>query len=138
MKDMDVDAPEIKPEVVIGDIDIPKVAMGLNGGMAPKVDEVSQEYNMDIQECKDQKTPKNRKEWCTTKFGDSTNADQCANEFCDFCCDFKIPPTKRNSLKNKCVKICDSSKAEAPKGPPESPEEDVCSNPANLNYSIYK
>lgn len=42
---------EISPNVVVGNFAVGNAALGLNGGMAPKSEDVSQEDKINIEEC---------------------------------------------------------------------------------------
>jgi len=48
---VDPAAVELSPEMVMGNPAVPNVALGLNGGMAAKTDDMSQEEKINMEEC---------------------------------------------------------------------------------------
>jgi len=127
---LNINAPtiELSPESVMKVANIPTVAIGLDGGMAPNEPEVK----LDVSECTKYPTAALKQKWCKSNY-ESFGSDQCIDSFCSFCCSLVIPPHKRQSLEAKCNKICDHEEPE-----PAKEKWLQCTTPSKTNISIFR
>lgn len=89
--------------------ELPGAALGLDGGMAPKIEEVAQEEMPTVKTCSVVDTPEMRNTWCNKHYGDKPKFyKDCQQDFCTLCCKLTIIPEKHTKELNPCVKICHS------------------------------
>lgn len=62
--DVDAPTPELSPDVAMNSPELPGAALGLDGGMAPKIDKVAQDEIPTVKTCSGVSTPEGRNGWC--------------------------------------------------------------------------
>jgi len=55
---------ELPPSVSVASPELPNAALGLDGGMAPKIETLAQEEMPTVKTCSNVKTPEGRNAWC--------------------------------------------------------------------------
>lgn len=93
---------------------LPKVLMGMNQGMAPKVDGITPEERLTVEMVVANKDAASREQFCLAKM--PNNVTVCRSDYCNMGCRLAVSPEKFSQWLDSCVRIC-NGKEEPKKNP---------------------